>query len=156
MAYTTGTVAKICGVSREAVRKWVDEFGQYMSESATPPKGEVRDFDDDDVRICALIAEYRNKGFNTDSIHAALKNGDRVEPDMSIQASTPGLSQAKLAALERSVTALRGQIEALEKERDAAVTERDLLERQLSQARQEIKMLNREIGRLQVNSDENE
>ena len=153
MAYTTGTVAKICGVSREAVRKWVDEFGQYMSESATPPKGEVRDFNDDDVRICALIAEYRNKGFNTDSIHAALKSGERVEPDLSIQATTPGVSQAKLASLERAVTGLKQQIATLEKERDTALTERDLLERQLSEARQEIKQLNREIGRLQASSN---
>ena len=154
-AYSTGTIAKLLGVSRETVRQWVLEFGDHMSDGANPPPGQYRKFSEDDVRICAYIAKARDIGQDTEQIHADLRSGSRAEPSADVKTITARKSP-EYSALKRQIEAIEQQLLDARQEtakRDAQI---ELLERQLAESRQEIKQLNREIGRLQAGSDSSE
>lgn len=148
--FTASYVLELFEVSRETVRQWSAEFADYLSPSANPGDRLPRQFTDDDMRVFSLVAKMKEEGKRYSDIHAALRNGQRAEtPDKPA-------AQVELAATTR-VTTLQQQLTNLLTERAElmATTSNqagkiELLERQLSEAQAEIKLLNREIGRLEV------
>lgn len=150
MGYSTGGVAKLFNVSRETVRQWALEFGDYMSPGATPAKGAYRQFDDDDVRIMALISQSKQVGLSYEDIHAALKSGQRAEPTADLGAiQTSSVNASQVAALHNEITRLKEYIASNQQAFDKQAGQVELLERQLKDARDQINQLNREIGRLE-------
>ena len=171
MEYSTKHVELLYGVSHETVRRWTDEFSEYLSHNANPGKGRHRNFDDDDMRVLALIADYKKRGVLFEEIHAALKNGQRGNgpalPAVDMQAMVLGEQEKHLQIevdyLRRTLTEAlaevkQGQIykeENIKIQAELDFTNRrldDLKERfqetnqELENAREEIKKLSRELG----------
>lgn len=54
---TVAEIARLLGVEKDLVKKWCFEFGEYLSPSAAA-KGEMRLFEETDLRVLALICYY--------------------------------------------------------------------------------------------------
>lgn len=77
--YATQHLATIFGVSTTAVKNWAIEFSSYLSETAKPPDGRKRRFQESDCKVLALVNEYRLNGYTWEDAHVALRSGQRGE-----------------------------------------------------------------------------
>src|SRR3954454_4310661 len=85
MEYKSSHVQRLFTVSPETVRNWSEEFGEYLSVTATPGTGRHRLFTHEDIEVFALVAELKDKGLTYTDIHAALQNNQRGEvPQMLV------------------------------------------------------------------------
>ena len=75
--YTTFDVASIINKDVSAVRRYVKEFGDYLSETATPEKGETRLFDNKDMGVLLLISQLKESRLSSAKVREALDAGDR-------------------------------------------------------------------------------
>ena len=73
---TISEVAQHLGVDRETVKTWTKEFGEHMSLTANPPKGNDRQFGETDLRVLALVADFWEDNPDLEHIHAMLNSGD--------------------------------------------------------------------------------
>lgn len=110
-------IKELFDVSHQTVRRWCDEFEQYLSSSATPPAGEMRLFTDDDLRVLALVAQVKNNGGIYEDAHARLRAGERGEiPDEPPSEQQKQMVMSQLAIQNKE---LRAEIESLTREREA-------------------------------------
>lgn len=184
MKYSTRHICQLFTISPETVRAWSEEFQEYLSESARPGVGRHRQFDDDDMRVLSLITQMKSENSATFAdIHEALKAGKRGRspslPASEVEALVLSERESQLVFqlqkqqdiiddLERERTALlpvrdenirlterlRGREEQLTQlmtQSEKRVTE---LVTELKMAQEEIKKLNREIGRLESHVDD--
>lgn len=114
-------MATLFRVSRETIRGWSNEFGDYLSRDATPGEGRTRQFNDDDVRVFALVAEMKEAKMQYADIHAALQNGQRADPPANATALVSNYDERRLAGLEKQIGDLRSQLVDIRKERDSAL-----------------------------------
>lgn len=75
MPHSTKQVADFIGVSPQTIRQYCDEFGEYLSDSATPPKGETRRFTDSDRDTMYAIRELLASGMTYDAVRSQLERG---------------------------------------------------------------------------------
>lgn len=114
-------IKELFDISHQTVRRWTEEFEQYLSSNATPPSGQMRMFTEDDLMVFALVADVKNRGGTYDDAHAQLRAGDRGEiPDKPPSDQQKKVVMSQLAIQNQE---LRAQVEALTKERDVAVDE---------------------------------
>lgn len=73
---TITKVAQLCGVDRDTVKTWTKEFSEHFSLTANPPSGSKRQFNEADLRVCALLSEYWEDEPDLENIHAMLNSGD--------------------------------------------------------------------------------
>lgn len=145
--YSSPQLAELFQVNEQTIRRWSDEFGEYLSIHAAPGKGRPRQFTDDDLPVIALIASMKRTKAEYRDIHAALKNGERGEVPDNIRAIIPSpdrtdfqvqLLTEELQSKEMELVRLRTMLEGKQE-----------LEARLQAAHEEIARLNREIGRLE-------
>lgn len=111
-------IKELFDVSHQTVRRWCDEFEQYLSSNATPPAGEMRLFTEEDLKVLALVAQVKNTGGTYEDAHMRLRAGERGEiPD---EPPTEQQKQVVMSQLAIQNKQLRGEIESLTRERDAA------------------------------------
>lgn len=67
-------------ISEQTIRKWAAEFADYLSAGASPGKGEVRAFTQDDMTVLATIARLRSNKVSYKEIHSALKADLQAAP----------------------------------------------------------------------------
>jgi DNA-binding transcriptional MerR regulator len=173
MNYSTRHICQLFNISPQTTRAWTEEFQEYLSENARPGVGRHRQFTEDDMRVLSLISQMKRDSSATFAdIHASLKVGQRGTP--------PALPPSEVEALVLSeresqlifqLQKLQQTIADLEKERlellptrDEALKLRTVLEtkeariaeltEELKAARDEIRKLDREIGRLESRVDE--
>lgn len=65
------------GVNVQTVRNWGARFSSYLSPGANPPRGQVREYTDDDLRVLDQIATMRRSNLSYSKIEAALSAGER-------------------------------------------------------------------------------
>lgn len=137
----TTSAAKILGVSAQTIRRWTDEFADYLSGAALPDSGKNRRYTEDDLAVFALVNGMKDLGYTFEDIHASLAAGQRgqVELDKQIEQSSN-----KLELLQMELSRAKARIEELER----AEIERDIYKDMLDDARTEIATLNRQIGEL--------
>lgn len=63
--YRPTQAAKALGVSVSTIRNWANDFGEFLSEHASPAPGESRYFDDHDMAVLRAIADFRQQGLET-------------------------------------------------------------------------------------------
>lgn len=115
MSYTTQHLAVFFGRSKATVRNWSVEFADYLSPTATPEEGKVRYFTEEDLKVFALIADYKDRDQTYEQIHMALSSGARgALPDLSeseIQSLATSERERRIAleveALQRTIVQLR-------------------------------------------------
>jgi DNA-binding transcriptional MerR regulator len=145
----TSELARMFNVSQQTIRTWADEFEEFLSPTATPGHGRQRIFSRDDIEVLTLVAQQRAMGLQTEDIRAALQNGQRIElADTVTSSPVPVDFRSRLLALQDKVTDLERQLTDAQAALLRKSGEAEALERQLERAQQEIKKLNREIGRL--------
>ena len=126
------------GVTSQTIRSWSDRFANFLSEGATPPKGETRNFVDDDVAVFTTVAALQARGMNFDQIEAELRKDFRVD-NPTLEADQQLATPAGRATMIERVNKLVADNESLTKERD--------------ELRQQVADLNREVGRLEGRLD---
>lgn len=151
---TTKHVSRLFNISRETVRVWAREFNQYLSPSARPEKGQKRVYTDSDLEVFALIAEQKDAGLVYEQIHTMLQSGERGKAPDSEIVIVAGQETQKVVALQRQIIDLERELQTAQSDRAMQAGQITELRQQLTAAQQEIKQLNREIGRLQASADE--
>lgn len=131
--YTALQASTAFKIARETIRKWCMEFADYLSPTANPGKNRDRFFNDDDMKVLALISDMKATGRTYADIHAALGAGQRGQvPELKPIPRTNERTQ--LLVMEKEVDDLRASLsEALEEgQRQAGQIE--LLQQQLKDA----------------------
>jgi len=75
----TGDLQSLLGVSDTTVRKWTQEFSDYLSDSAKAIGSRQRSFTEDDVVIMQTIASLSNDGHSYAEIRLRLEAGERID-----------------------------------------------------------------------------
>ena len=78
--YTVTQAAKIVGKSPNSIRGYSNNFGQYLSEYATPDEGQERQFTDADIEVLTTISTLYSQRKKKKDIVAALARGDVHAP----------------------------------------------------------------------------
>jgi DNA-binding transcriptional MerR regulator len=78
--YSVSQAARAAGVSVSTIRQWAREFADHLSPGATPPKGQPRQFDEEDIAIFATAAVLRAQLVPYEEIEARIATGERLEP----------------------------------------------------------------------------
>lgn len=147
--FTTQAVSQTFGVSHQTVKNWSDEFVDFLSPTATPPKGRRRVFTLDDMRVFALVHDYHKRGHTYADAQTALAAGQRG--DMPEQGTTPLAVPPALVIQLRQELATREQlIETLKTERDMERGKAQFLERQLQEKEELIRDLYKQVARLEA------
>jgi len=74
---TVADVAEVLGVDRENVKRWANEFAEYLSLTALPGKNQERQFVEADLRVLAVVAEHMESGNEADDVIYALNSGQQ-------------------------------------------------------------------------------
>lgn len=123
---TVSELARMLNVTPATIRRWSGEFGKFLSDAATPPKGETRLYSDTDAAALALVGEMRRAGADLDTICDALAAGELGQlPNDTQQDDNNTLAL---------VTQITARAASLEGELKATMQERDYLRQQVETA----------------------
>jgi len=159
----TGDLVRQFGVSSKTINRWVEEFEEYLSESARKVGTRQSVFNSDDFLVLATVHELSAGGLNFKGIHDRLAEGYRVD---DTRASTVGYEDGRTvpaAAVEQLVDAaeIRAALERVTSERDKLLemleTERDEHRRareDLKELQTQVVQLQRELGRAEGRLEE--
>jgi DNA-binding transcriptional MerR regulator len=145
--YTTPDVQTLFDCSHQTVKRWCEEFGQFLSPTAQPEKGRPRRFTEADIEVFALIVEMRAAGKMYEDIHAALSAGQRGTPPASppaerITAIAP-TAPAMLAQMQLRIDTLEQELIDERAKRHRAEGREELLMQLLKDAQIRIEELSR-------------
>jgi len=156
----TGQVAEQFGITTQALRDWIKDYGEYLSDSAKAVNSRFAEIKEGDFLVLATVHNLVHKekmahkdakvriasGYRIDDIEAY-----QIEPDF-----------VPVPAVEQLIDAtdIRINLEQVTKERDMLRelldrehTEKRELQEEIRQLNDEIKKLHREIGRLEGKLD---
>ena len=114
-------MSRAFNVTRHTVRRWVIEFGDYLSPGANPEEGEVREFTARDADTLQLVANMRRGNESYEKIHAMLAAGERAEYQPAAVDYEPFNEEESRAIIPQLTAALahtEGQLEEVREERD--------------------------------------
>ncbi len=141
--YRSGDLAEIFGVSRESVRRYTIEFQDFLSADATPTaEGKHRVYNDDDLRVFALVTRMKSLNQSDEDIKATLSAGERDDlPSLLTQGSTlnPSLQ----------LTIARQEIDNLQSKLEFAVDEAQKWRDEANQLRGRIEQLQKQLDEQQ-------
>lgn len=133
--YTALQASTAFKIARETIRKWCLEFGDYLSPSANPGKNRDRHFNDDDMRVLALVSEMKAAGRTYSDIHAALGAGQRGEiPE--VRPIPSGGERNRLLVMEKDIQDLRAALNDALEDRQRQAGQIELLQQQLKAAQE--------------------
>ncbi len=111
---TVTEMADRIGIGSSTLRDWTRIFGDYLSDSATPPAGKRRKYTKEDERVLAFIHEKkRRERISDDAIIEALESGE-VSSHIPAHWREPGEEDV----MRELVNILQTQLEMLKDERD--------------------------------------
>lgn len=148
--YSASQVATLFKTARETIRNWSIEFRDELEPNANPGENRQRSFSDRDLEVLALVSEMKSQGKLYADIHAALANNERGTIPSDVSAIMPS-DAPRPNQLQARVNFLEAQLATVQESDQRGRAQIELLTRQLAEAQQEIKALNREVGRLEVN-----
>lgn len=162
--HTTGDLAARFNVSRDTIRNYARDFGEFLSKEATGIEPNARRrYSERDALILATVANLRANGLNVEQVKESLRAGRLV--DTLPEAPSPAEAEARQSialiarpeyerALDR-IGALESELDGLRAERDRAIdrwqddttalnVKIQQLERDLGEARGELNALKAE------------
>jgi DNA-binding transcriptional MerR regulator len=154
MTKTPSDLARLLNISTPSLRRWCSDFAQYLSPSATPPKGKPRIFSEHDERVLLLIVHLREAGLEKDEIAVRLEMEQKRDwqglPELpeefypstilsipADQAASRAYEVAQVAALQTQVQYLQQQTQELNLALQTARGRVAELETELEQLHQE-------------------
>lgn len=152
--------AKIVDVSTQTIRDWSDRYAEFLSPSARPEKGEIRDFTEDDIRVLLTIKRDADRRLTPEEMIRILQSGDRVaeipdpvESEEEVPASEHAMALAKINALQRELSIIREEhnreVNRLLDENKELKTDRDEAFEELGKRDQAIADYRHKIGYLE-------
>lgn len=145
----TNEVAEALGISRHTVIDWSKRYGEFLSDSAAPPKGTTRSFDFRDLQIFRRVNELTKNKTHEEIQEIISKEVEDGEFEGTV--IDPGEGERSNAVTLAEARQIIGRYEmALGSERARA----ERLERDLKSAESTIADLRTEIGRLQGRLEE--
>jgi len=161
--YTNSQVAAMFGVSIETVRTWALEYESHLSPNANPGSNKRRQYNEDDLKVLALVHDLRDRNFSYHDIQMAIEKGQRGNISLPLPENVESLALATREQLFTEVKQLRYEIKrmgqeleeakayrdqtiALKAQLDAAQSQLEQIQDDLKEARQTIQELSREIG----------
>jgi DNA-binding transcriptional MerR regulator len=111
---TVGDLSRIFQVSPQTVRSWCDTFKEYLSPGATPPQGEARIFNEEDVSVLALVAQLRQDLVTFEDIHQALTSGLRGRPPL--EEPEPSVEYPPAPLMAQEIARYQGELRATQRE----------------------------------------
>jgi DNA-binding transcriptional MerR regulator len=163
--YKNQDIQALFNIAADTVRVWSDEFSKYLSPLATPESGKHRVYNDEDLKVFALVSEMRDKKMGYEEIHAALQNGQRGDvPEIASTRAIEYRAEQQLQLAQHTIAELREQLSLaearqqnlhdenikLQADADNARSRIDELTAERNEYQDEIKQLQREIGRLEA------
>lgn len=145
LMHTTTDISTRLGVNAATIRRWADQYEQYMSaESHT---GDARQYSDDDLLLLWSIRRWRQLGYALPEIGERLAKGERTTDEIPPLES---VEPPKAVMVSESVhTAALAEIRRLDGERARLLIERDAATVKNETLNERIAGLEREIGELQ-------
>ena len=132
MIRRVGDAATLFDVTTQTIRRWTDEFSDFLSTGANPEDGSNRAFTEDDMKVLAVVATVKHSGGTYEDAHARLRAGERgavPEEPMSKEQQELAISQVIIQNRE-----LRAQVNELQE----AV---DVYKQQLEDSKREVARL---------------
>jgi len=149
--YTTKHATNLFSVSHETVKNWSQEFADYLSPSATPPAGTKRVFTDDDLRVFALVADYKKRGLTYADAQLALRSGQRADiPQPDTIDRLPAVVQDMIVRLRSDMERLQSQLETEKGNTNKALGQVELLKDQLADKERQVRELLEENARMKA------
>ncbi len=145
---TTKQAASLFAKSEKTIGRYVDSFSKHFSDPAKQLDGSQRRLNADDLRVLSLIHLMKAQGKTYALIGEALEKGERAEPPIHSQLTTPK-SYGRELALETRIHTLETELERLR----TFETKAALLAEQNAALLTEIRKLEREIGALLAKRD---
>lgn len=152
----TGELAKRLFQSPSNIRTWADQYGKYLSpQGRGAASGSARNFNPDDQIVMATVAHLRQLGRSHDEILAELEEGWRVD-------EIPGEpTPAKQREIDDKALVPAGQLRVIQEQVNFLQEERARLLEMVAKERgrtdqhvEEIRRLERELGRAQGRIEE--
>ena len=118
-----GEVAKSFNIDPQTVREWSEQFSEFLSPEANPPKGATRYYSPDDLMALAFVYQSRRGDATFDEIRDAMAVGQhRLTMPNLVPVPDSGLAGlgrgTDLARRGEDSEKLKGQLEAVTGERD--------------------------------------
>jgi DNA-binding transcriptional MerR regulator len=142
----TGKVADMLGVDQKTITNWTDrsEFQRFYSREALGQgRTMTRDYSEQDVVVLNTIRSERQKNTDWETIAKLLDEGMR----------DTDLPPSALLVESSAPVVQYGKLQALVAERDAAIERAERAEAQNAELQNEIRRLNREIGKMEAQVD---
>jgi DNA-binding transcriptional MerR regulator len=127
-------VAVRLGVSSPTIRNWSNEFGDFLSPGARPPKGQAREYGEADLETLAAIRHYKmTERLTYEQVRVKLEAGEHERADIPVP-EAPAPEPAATALVPVSlVQALYREIGRLQEKLLEGERERGRLEGRLSE-----------------------
>ncbi len=148
MAYKRLQVAQHFGRDTETIRRWSIEFSQYLSLAANSQGRNKSIYTDTDMETLSLIRDMYDKGSSAEDIHIALKSGQKGLFDGFLQNARVVLSESQAIEL-KEIVARNEELETLLADALKKLANSEAKNELIPSMQDEIKALNREIGKLQ-------
>lgn len=118
-----GEVAKSFNIDPQTVREWSEQFSEFLSPEANPPKGATRYYSPDDLMALAFVYQSRRGDATFDEIRDAMAVGQhRLTMPNLVPVPDSGLAGlgrgTDLARRGEDSGELKGKLEAVTGERD--------------------------------------
>jgi DNA-binding transcriptional MerR regulator len=143
----SGDLARLFGVSSEAIRQWTEVFAEFLSDDAQAKNMRQRLYNETDVLVLATVARYSADGLSRAHIREKLAAGDRVEhPGIANYGVDTRMVPAAAVKQLVDATELRIELEQIKAERDKLI---EMLDSERTQSRERDIQLRAEIKNLQ-------
>jgi DNA-binding transcriptional MerR regulator len=137
----TMQVANKLGVSDNTIRNYCENFGDFLSESATPDRYAERQFTDLDVEILSVIVTWKKQGLTYGQIREKLERGDQFREGNLLSRGDD--TQQAIIVIEQ----YQRQIDALT---NLVLEQSRTFERHIDRLQQQLNEAHQEIGRLKA------
>ena len=145
----TGKAAKALGVDQKTITNWTDHplLRRFFSKEALAEGQQMqRDYDENDVVILNTIRAERTKNTDWADIAKILESGGRDQnlppTSLLVESTVPIQQYGKIVALTMERDNALQEVERLKREND-------LKDATINALQQEVRKLNREIGKLE-------
>lgn len=144
-------VVATLGIADSTVRKYAEQYAEYLSPSGTGGGGKHRDYTDHDLRVLKLIRDMKFANTDPDNIEVTLQSlqqggWERLPPldgDTRAIVQTPATALAASAdksAMQREIDVLREMLDRAEARSQASLADRDELLKRLHRAELKLEM----------------
>jgi len=120
MAYSVADVVGILDVPRSSIHRWSKQYGEFLSDDATPGRGKARSYTDQDLKVLSFIKARSGEGLTVAVIQKELPKAQL--PELAAVLSRPRQSRDLVGADEALVKGLAQVVATNQATQDSLAT----------------------------------